>query len=90
MTYPEQIAAADTHGRAAPRYTGGQGIDHIITVPAQDRLLAALEREQARWTVRRMANRHGCRTGRCRRPEHAQDLAAMVEVWDALGLGEVP
>ena len=59
--------------------------DHLLSMPAQDRMRAALERDLARWMGRRLANRHGC-PGRCARPEHAVDVAAGVEVLQALGL----
>jgi WhiB family redox-sensing transcriptional regulator len=91
MALSSQIeAACRTETESTWRPIGGRGVDepsslHLLHAPRHDRLLAALEREQVRWTVRRMANRHGC-TGRCDAPEHARDVAELRQMLDILGL----
>jgi len=83
MAHDHEIGAADRPWK--PPTSPDLLDDGLLYMPRQNELLAALERDLARWHVRRLANRHGC-PGRCEDPAHATDVAAGLEVLEELGL----
>lgn len=84
------MATSDQIGRAAssdrpPAGTERMASDHLVALPAGSPQGDATERAGAVHMNRRLANRHHCE-GRCDRPEHTRDVAAGVEILEALGL----
>lgn len=85
MATSDMIAAADHTPRPLVFAEDRMSSAHVLAMPAQDRLRAALERDLARICIARATNRHDCE-GLCERPEHARDVADAVEILRMLGL----